>query len=560
MIPAAALLVAFCFSASAQTATSVNAASYATDQTLAAGSIAAAFGAFRTQNNQLYTASGLPLPKTLGGVSVKVNNVDAELFFTSTGQINYVVPPGTPNQTVNVVVTNSDNTTVNGTLRVAAAAPGIFSARATGSGTAAALTTTDGAVYKPVANPDGSEANVDAGTTAQPNFLILYGTAIRNAPAANPTDGNGVAESVKVTIQGVPCEVAFAGPAPGFIGLDQLNVKIPSELSGFGSLNVRVAITSITPNPTSNTVTIKIAGELPAIRTTRINAGDTVNGALTIDDQIEIDQDTRDTFFFDAYRFTGTANQTVAVDLRSSQFDATIILYRLGTDGSLNYVASDDISGGFSNGNKVNNNAMLVTVLPQNDDYLIFATTSNTNPDGIGSYTLKFTTNVITQINYGTNLTNAAITTSDIQISTGDYWDVYWFQGTQGDRVQIDLTSTAFNAYLVLNKVSGDFVSDDDNSAGGTNARISPTSSPRPLASLPETGKYIIIATPYAPNVTGSYTLSLTRLTSAPAEAAESQTEQPVFLVMPGRDGLAEFYRQNGSNSERFARRRVINR
>jgi serine protease Do len=203
---------------------------------------------------------------------------------------------------------------------------------------------------------------------------------------------------------------------------------------------------------------------------------------------------------------------------------------------------------------------MLVTVLPQNDDYLIFATTSNTNPDGIGSYTLKFTTNVITQINYGTNLTNAAITTSDIQISTGDYWDVYWFQGTQGDRVQIDLTSTAFNAYLVLNKVSGDFVSDDDNSAGGTNARISPTSSPRPLASLPETGKYIIIATPYAPNVTGSYTLSLTRLTSAPAEAAESQTEQPVFLVMPGRDGLAEFYRQNGSNSERFARRRVINR
>jgi uncharacterized protein (TIGR03437 family) len=560
MIPAAALLVAFCFSASAQTATSVNAASYATDQTLAAGSIAAAFGAFRTQNNQLYTASGLPLPKTLGGVSVKVNNVDAELFFTSTGQINYVVPPGTPNQTVNVVVTNSDNTTVNGTLRVAAAAPGIFSARATGSGTAAALTTTDGAVYKPVANPDGSEANVDAGTTAQPNFLILYGTAIRNAPAANPTDGNGVAESVKVTIQGVPCEVAFAGPAPGFIGLDQLNVKIPSELSGFGSLNVRVAITSITPNPTSNTVTIKIAGELPAIRTTRINAGDTVNGALTIDDQIEIDQDTRDTFFFDAYRFTGTANQTVAVDLRSSQFDATIILYRLGTDGSLNYVASDDISGGFSNGNKVNNNAMLVTVLPQNDDYLIFATTSNTNPDGIGSYTLRFTTNVITQINYGTNLTNAAITTSDIQISTGDYWDVYWFQGTQGDRVQIDLTSTAFNAYLVLNKVSGDFVSDDDNSAGGTNARISPTSSPRPLASLPETGKYIIIATPYAPNVTGSYTLSLTRLTGAPAEAAESQTEQPVFLVMPGRDGLAEFYRQNGLNSERFARRRVINR
>jgi len=559
------------FSASAQTVTTVNAASYATDNTVSTNSIAAAFGVFKTQNSQVYVASSVPLPKTLGGVKLTVGGVDAELFFTSTGQINYVVPPNTQNGAT-VVVTNSDNSTVSGTIKIAAAAPGLFSAKATGNGAAAAYTT-DGTTIQTVADASGNENTLSAGTTAKPNYLILYATAIRNAPNTDGNNGNGVAESCKVTIQGIPCQIDYAGPAPGFVGADQINVKLSPEMAGLGAgLQIKLEVTTPAAPPplgesadggqqvdaaTSNIVTMKLGGQLPDFRTTTITAGQTINGALTIDDQIDKDTSTGLTYFFDAYRFTATPNQGVAIDLRSSQFDATIIVYRINADNSITYVASDDLSGGISNGQKVNNNAMLLFVPPDNADYLILATTADNNPDGLGNYTIKLLGNVIQPITYGTTISNGSIATSDIQISTGDYWDAYWFQGTQGDKIQIDLTSTAFNAYLVLNKNNGDFVVDDDNSGGGTNARISPTSSPKPLASLPETGRYIIIATPFQPNVTGSYTLSLAK-TGSPAEGTIAGEGADIALPQLPSRNTEDIFNQRGSNFERFARRRII--
>ena len=62
---------------SAQTApvAVVNAASFASDRVVAPDSIASAFGQFVTQNNQSFPAQpGMPLPLTLGGVSVKIGN------------------------------------------------------------------------------------------------------------------------------------------------------------------------------------------------------------------------------------------------------------------------------------------------------------------------------------------------------------------------------------------------------------------------------------------------------------------------------------------------------
>ncbi len=554
------------FSAAAQAVTTVNAASYSTDNTVAPNSIAAGFGTFKTQNNQVYVATSLPLPKLLGGVKVTVNSVDAELFFTATGQINYVIPPNTPTGAtpVSVTVTNNDGTTVPGTVKVANTAPGIFSAKSSGLGAAAAQTTFDGITYQSVADAAGNENTLNAGTVAKPNFLILYGTGIRNATAAN----------VKATIQGVPSRVDFVGAAPGFTGLDQLNVRIPPELSGFGSLNVKLSVTSVTPNPTSNTVTMKLGGEIPGITTTRITAqqfGQTINGTLTIDDQIELNPTTRDTYFFDAYRITATPNLGVAIDLRSTQFDALLIVYRIGTDGSITEVASDDLSGGFSDGNKLNNNATLVTVFPDSSDYLIFATTADGNPDGVGAYSIKLTANVVQPITYGTTISNGSITTSDIQISTGDYWKAYSFQATKGDKIQIDLKSTAFNSYLVLNDNSGKFIDQDDNSGGNQPGSLSlqdarlnlkglPTQTPPLPAEIPTTGTYIIIATPYKPGVTGNFVFALAK-TNDPAEGAALIAGSPEEAIpqLPSRNTEA-INKERRSTSEHYVRRRVIRR
>jgi uncharacterized protein (TIGR03437 family) len=48
------------------------------------------------------------------------------------------------------------------------------------------------------------------------------------APASPPSSLNG---TVRATVGGLPANVAFAGLAPGFAGLIQVNVQIPAGLS-----------------------------------------------------------------------------------------------------------------------------------------------------------------------------------------------------------------------------------------------------------------------------------------------------------------------------------------
>src|SRR4026209_188109 len=121
------------FSASAQQAvTTVNAASFASDGVVTANTIVAVFTTFTTQGNQVYIASTIPLPTTLGGVRVTVNGVAAGLLggFPASNQINLVIPPGTAAGQATVIVTSSDNTTKSGNIVITQSQPGIFTAKA----------------------------------------------------------------------------------------------------------------------------------------------------------------------------------------------------------------------------------------------------------------------------------------------------------------------------------------------------------------------------------------------------------------------------------------------
>lgn len=526
--------------------TAVNAASFNADRNLSPDTIVAAFGTFNTQNNQAYTATAQPLPTNLGGVRVRVNNVDAGLFFVSPAQINFLVPGNVPDGTsINVTVTNANNTTTSGTVVVRRSAPGIFTAKANGQGAAAAVTTFDGVNYQAVADAQGNELSVNAGTREQPNILVLYGTGIRNVPATNPNDSNGVAESVSVRFQGVPGTVLFAGPAPGFSGLDQINVAIPPELSGLGSVRVVVRVGDRDANP----VTIRLGGEIPSVNSKPISFGQTITGALTIDDQVQRGN-AGNTFFFDAYEFTTTQpNTSVAIDLRSSEFDTTVLLYRV--EGNLlNLVAADDQSGAYGapRGAK-NDNSLLLTVLTTPGRYVAFATSSDMAPNATGNYTLTLRDNIAQQITYGQTV-QGSITTSDLKTSADNYLDVYWFVGAAGENVRINLNSTAFNAFLLLHRNDGDpYLTFDDDSGGGTNAQIT--------YRLGASGIYLIIATPLSANVTGNYTLTLNRLSSFSAETDEEAA--PLFKL-PGREPRDERGLAPLPSIERYGTRRIIER
>jgi uncharacterized protein (TIGR03437 family) len=166
-------------------------------------------------------------------------------------------------------VTNSDGTIRTGSVTIVRAAPGIFTALASGTGTPVGFATSNGVDFIPLANPNGSPRELDPGTRERPNFLVLFGTGWRNTPAANPSDANGVAEAITATVQGVPANVAYAGQAPGFPGLDQINLVVPPELSGLGLARLRVTAAGRTTNITS----IRIGGQPPPLRTQDLAAG-----------------------------------------------------------------------------------------------------------------------------------------------------------------------------------------------------------------------------------------------------------------------------------------------
>ncbi|MGH9768711.1 MAG: Kelch repeat-containing protein, partial [Blastocatellia bacterium] len=239
---------------SATTLTLVNAADFHLGP-LAADSIVAAFGS--NLANRTESAQSLPLPTSLAGTKLTINGVPAPLFFVSPTQINFVVPPELaelaelaiigPGSAV-VIASSPAGTYALGAVQIVAAAPGIFTADSTGAGDAAALATIDGVNYQ--------QPPFDVLVNGNPNVLLLYGTGIRRAPAANPGDDNGVAESVSVTIDGRSARVLFAGAQGSFSGLDQLNIEMPAALTNTGPRRVEVVVT--VNNIVANRVTIQI--------------------------------------------------------------------------------------------------------------------------------------------------------------------------------------------------------------------------------------------------------------------------------------------------------------
>jgi uncharacterized protein (TIGR03437 family) len=207
-----------------------NAASYATK--LSPGMLAAVFGTgFGTATLQSGATGNWPT--TLGGVGVTVNGIAAPVYYVSPGQINFQVPWASPvSGTVGVAVTLNGGSSSSVNVPVATAAPGLFVL----ASKQAAVENSDFSVNDP-SNP------AKVGSTI---FAFLTGSgpvapaAASGVPASTTTLVYATA-SVSATIGGLPATVSFAGLAPGFIGLVQLNIIVPTSLSA-GSYPLIVTI------------------------------------------------------------------------------------------------------------------------------------------------------------------------------------------------------------------------------------------------------------------------------------------------------------------------------
>ncbi|HYE74120.1 MAG TPA: hypothetical protein VEF04_12355 [Blastocatellia bacterium] len=216
-------------------ATTVNAASFQPDA-IAPGAIASLFGT--SLSTMTKTSTGQPLPTLLGNASVLVNGTPAPLFFVSPFQINYLIPSDLPAGQASIVVSNDSGVISRGTVEIANVSPAFFTANSNGQGVPAGYITRSSPNNaqpsdEPLLHYDAGKQEFVPLEVPRPAgdavYLILFGTGIRRAPNADNSTANGVAESVQATIGGVPAQIFYAGPAPGYTGLDQVNIRIPDD-------------------------------------------------------------------------------------------------------------------------------------------------------------------------------------------------------------------------------------------------------------------------------------------------------------------------------------------
>ena len=184
------------------------------------------------------SASSIPLPPTLGGVSVSFNGIAAPLLYVSPQQINAQLPWEVPTTgAANVVVTNGDGTSAPQAVQVAAFAPGLFSI-----GGYAVAVNPDGSL----AAPTGATPGIASHPATPGDSLVLWGSGF--GPVSPPaTTGNNSLNTLRtavnpptVTIGGVAAPVTFAGLSPQFVGVYQINVTMPSTQPAAGAAPIEI--------------------------------------------------------------------------------------------------------------------------------------------------------------------------------------------------------------------------------------------------------------------------------------------------------------------------------
>lgn len=162
---------------------------------------------------------------------VLINGSPAQVFFSGTRQVNFYVPPGTPEGTADVFVRTAAGTSETVRVPVVRVHPGLFFDSASGFG--AILIAGTGQVTQ--VRPAGAG-----------EVLEVYATGF--GPVQNAAGGTRETTiRPEAMLGGRPAEVLFSGLAPGFSGLYQINVRVPAGLAA-GASTLRLTASGIASN------------------------------------------------------------------------------------------------------------------------------------------------------------------------------------------------------------------------------------------------------------------------------------------------------------------------
>lgn len=248
----------------------------------------------------------------------------------------------------------------------------------------------------------------------------------------------------------------------------------------------------------------------------RITLGATVQGDLG-----EGDAEGDDGAAYEDWAFTGRQGDRVQIGLDSEAFDPVVRVGRI-VDGVFTELGMND------DGDDAGLNSRLMFALPDAGTYVIRAAGLNASSTGAYSLTLSEGPAPIEARAIRIGETIRGELTDDDGLSANEvHADAYRFSGTKGQRVRIDMTSTAFDTYVELfddNRVS--LATDDDGGPEGTNSRL--------IFTLPSDGSYVIEARAFS-DARGRYSLAI-------SEVAPDKPPQPLAFgaTLQGEIGEAD--------------------
>lgn len=201
----------------------VNAASY--QASIAQNGLVSIFG---KNLGDAATAATMPLPTVLGGLCVTLNNQPLPLFMTSPGQINAQVPPELPAANYSMVVRAIGKNVSSPPQQVTVSkyAPAVFVDPVTNQAA--------------VLHEDGSFVTHDH-PAHRDEPLMIFAAGLGLTTGARVTGGNPAPNSPPAvtaplqvffgdpTFKQAGVIVDFSGLAPGFVGLYQINVRVPGD-------------------------------------------------------------------------------------------------------------------------------------------------------------------------------------------------------------------------------------------------------------------------------------------------------------------------------------------
>jgi uncharacterized protein (TIGR03437 family) len=214
--------------------------------TLAPNAIATIYGSNLSWTTRAVSSSDLnggTLPTSLDGVSVYVQGILANLLYISPGQINFIIPYELTLSTVGIIVARQGlagpvgaNGAASVQIHLATTSPGFFE----WNGNFAIAEHADGSLIT-----DSDPAQPD-------EIIVLYAAGLgRTTPDLTPGAIAARATSIlyesqmNILLNGVPCpqtDIYYAGAAPGFAGLYQINVRLPSVLPPNPQIQIAIGL------------------------------------------------------------------------------------------------------------------------------------------------------------------------------------------------------------------------------------------------------------------------------------------------------------------------------